>query len=79
MLSRGIRFQDRAHIEISDTYSLTEKGLPKKKEIYICHAGPRSTSNISIAKNGKIKVDPKTKKPCVSIIARKTIMPDKKY
>ena len=54
-----------------------EKELGRKGR-YICHAGPGSTSNVSIAKNGKTKIDPKTKMPCVSVIARKTIMPARK-
>ena len=51
-----------------------EKELGRKGR-YICHAGPGSTSNASIAsQNGKTKIDPKTKMPSVSVIAMKTIM-----
>ena len=47
----------------------------RRKGRFINHAGPGTVSNARISKAGRVSIDPKTKGPCVSIIARKVIMP----
>ena len=52
-----------------------EKVLGTRKGRYICHAGPITTSNARISGLRRVVKDPKTGKPCVSILARRTIQP----
>ena len=62
-------------MQIKEDVFLDAKDVLGRKGRFICHAGPGTTSNAKISAIRRVITDPKTKKPCVSILARKTIAP----
>ena len=54
---------------------LDAKNVLSRKGRYICHAGPGTTSNARISAIRRVVTDPISRKPCVSILATRTIKP----
>ena len=59
---------------VKENTLLDENDVLSRKGRHICHAGPGTTSNARISGLRRVVIDPISRKPCVSILARKTIM-----
>ena len=62
-------------LKIKEDKLLDAEKVLGRKGRYICHAGPGTTSNARISGLRRVVKDPKTGKPCVSILAKRTIQP----